>query len=283
MTTTDAQLHVWEADRPDRPWNHPHKPQLPEPFTYQDAITMLDANGIDRAVLVPPLVSGFNNTTSNAYALDAAQAHPDRFVVMGRFDPRPSDARERLEHWLEQPGMRGIRLSLEGPPAPQLLEEGALEWAWPIAERLGIAVYFLRPGQPEQIAEVAGRFPGLKIVANHLSLGGERSPDLLAAHIDKLASLVPHQNVAVTISSLPMSSNEDYPYTDLHGSIQRVFELFGTARLAWATDYTAARGRLGEAVTYPKLRDFVEIAVPGLSESERADLFGGTVSRWLNW
>lgn len=283
MTTTDAQLHVWEADRPDRPWNHPHQPQLPEPFTFQDAIAMLDANGIDRAVLVPPLVSGFNNTTANAYALDAAAAHPDRFVVMGRFDPRPADAHERLEGWLEQPGMRGIRLSLEGPPAPQLLEEGALEWAWPIAERLGIAVYFLRPGNPGQIAEVAGRFPGLKIVANHLSLGGERSPELLAAHIDKLASLVPHQNVAVTISSLPMSSNQEYPYTDIHGSVQRVFDLFGTGRLAWATDYTAARGRLGDAVTYPKLRDFVEVAVPGLMESERADLFGGTVSRWLNW
>ena len=67
---------------------------------------------------------------------------------------------------------------------------------------------------------MAGRFPGLKIVANHLSLGGERSPQLLAEHIDKLASLVPHQNVAVTISSLPMSSDQDYPYTDIHDSIR---------------------------------------------------------------
>lgn len=283
MTITDAQLHVWEADRPDRPWNHPHKPQLPEPFTYQDALGMLDAHRVDRAVLVPPLVSGFNNDSANAYALEAAAAHPDRFVVMGRFDPRPADARGRLERWLEQPGMKGIRLSLEGPPAPQLLEEGALEWVWPLAERLGIAVYFLRPGQPEQIAEVAGRFPGLRIVANHLSLGGERSPELLTAHIDKLASLAPYQNVAVTISSLPMSSREDYPYADLHADIRRVFELFGASRLAWATDYTAARGRLGEAVTYAKLRDFVEAAVPGLTAGERADLFGGTVSRWLNW
>jgi L-fuconolactonase len=148
---------------------------------------------------------------------------------------------------------------------------------------LGIAVYFLRPGQPEQIAEVAERFPGLRIVANHLSLGGERSPELLTAHLDKLASLVPHQNVAVTISSLPMSSHQDYPYADLHDAIRRVFDLFGTARLAWATDYTAARSRLGEAITYRKLRDFVDVAVPGLSESERAALFGGTVSRWLNW
>jgi predicted TIM-barrel fold metal-dependent hydrolase len=156
---TDAQLHVWEADRPDRPWAREHRPQLPEPFTIERAVALLDEHGVDRAVLVPPLVSGFNNDTANAYALEGAAAYPERFAVMGRFDPRPPDARERLEHWLEQPGMRGVRFSLEGPPAPQLIEEGALDWFWPEAERLGVAVYFLRPGRPQDIAAVAERHP----------------------------------------------------------------------------------------------------------------------------
>lgn len=280
---TDAQLHVWEADRPDRPWAREHPPQLPEPFTIERAIALLDENGVDRAVLVPPMVSGFNNDTANAYALDGAAAHPDRFVVMGRFDPRPPDARERLERWLEQPGMRGVRFSLEGPPAPQLVEEGALDWFWPEAERLGVGVYFLRPGRPEDIADVAARHPGLAIACNHLALGGARSPDALAAHVEKLAALVPHQNVAITISSLWGSSQAGYPYTDIHDSIRRVYDLFGASRLAWATDYTAARGRLGDAVTYRMLRDFVEIALPDLSAAERDDIFGGTISRLLRW
>lgn len=174
---TDAQLHVWEADRPDRPWDRQQRPQLDEPFTVERAVALLDENGVDRAVLVPPLVSGFNNDTANAYALEAAAAYPARFAVMGRFDPRTPDARERLEGWLDQPGMRGVRLSLEGPPAPQLLEEGALDWVWPEAERLGVAVYFLRPGRPRDIANVAERHPQLRIACNHLALGGAgRSP-----------------------------------------------------------------------------------------------------------
>src|SRR5687768_8799545 len=93
---TDAQLHVWEADRPDRPWDRQHRPQLDEPFTVERAVELLDEHGVDRAVLVPPLVSGFNNDTANAYALEAVAAYPDRFAVMGRFDPRPPDARDRL-------------------------------------------------------------------------------------------------------------------------------------------------------------------------------------------
>ena len=281
---TDAQLHVWEADRPDRPWDRQHRPQLDEPFTVERAIRLLDEHGVDRAVLVPPLVSGFNNDTANAYALEAAAAHPGRFVVMGRFDPRPPDARARLESWLDQPGMRGIRLSLEGPPAPQLLEAGALDWAWPVAERRGVAVYFLRPGRPQDIVAVAARHPELRIACNHLALGGSgRSPEGLAEHVGALAVLVPHQNVSITLSSLWGSSRQGYPYADIHDSIRRIYDLFGASRLAWATDYTAARGRLGEGVTYPQLRDFVDLALPGLSAAERDDVFGGTISRLLRW
>ena len=280
----DAQLHVWEADRPDRPWDRQHRPQLDEPFTVDRAVALLDTHGIDRAVLVPPLVSGFNNDTANAYALEAAAAHPDRFVVMGRFDPRPPAARDRLESWLDQPGMRGVRLSLEGPPAPQLLDEGALDWFWPAAERLGVAAYIFRPGRPEDIAAIAERHPALRIACNHLALGGTaRSPERLPAHVDLLKVLVPHPNVVLTISALWGASREGFPYADVHDSLRRICDLFGAGRLAWATDYTAARGRLGDAVTYPQLRDFVELALPNLAPTERDDLFGGTIGRTLRW
>jgi L-fuconolactonase len=284
MMLTDAQLHVWEADRPDRPWDRRHRPQLDDPFTVEQAVALLDEQGVDRAVLVPPLVSGFNSDTANACALEGAAAYPERFVVMGRFDPRPPDARQRLEGWLDQPGMRGVRLSLEGPPAPQLLEEGALDWFWPEAERLGIAVYFLRPGRPQDIAAVAERHPALRIACNHLALGeGGRSPEALAAHVDLLKVLLPHQNVAITISALWGASQQAYPYADIHGSVRRIYDLFGASRLAWATDYTAARGRLGDAVTYPMLRDFVDVALPDLTASERDEIFNGTIGRLLSW
>ena len=283
MTITDAQLHVWEADRPDRPWDRNHAPQLPEPFTVDRTIELLDQHGVDRAVLVPPLVSGFNSDTANQYALEAAARYPDRLVVMGRFDPRPPDARRRLETWLDQPGMRGVRFSLEGPPAPQLLEEGHLDWFWPEAERLGVPVYVVRPGRPQDLARVAERHAELRLSCDHLALPRERGPKALAAHVDVLATLLPHANVIVKISALPTMSRQGFPFADLHESIRRIYDLFGPARLAWATDYTAARGRLGDAVTYPHLRDFVGIALPNLSASERDDLFNGTIGRTLGW
>ena len=283
MTVTDAQLHIWEADRPDRPWDRGHSPQLPKPFTLERVTGLLDTNGVDRAVLVPPLVSGFNSGSANAYALEAAAAYPDRLSVVGRFDPRPPEARARLASWLAQPGMRGVRLSLEGPPAPQLFEDGDLDSFWPEAERLGVPLYIVRPGRPEDLAGVAARHPTLRISCDHLALPRERGPEVLAEHVAALVALVPHPNVIVKISSLPTMSREDFPFADLHDSIRRIFDLFGAARLAWATDITALRSRLGDSVSYAQARDFVEIALPNLSAADRVDVFDGTIARFLNW
>ena len=44
-----------------------------------------------------------------------------------------------------------------------------------------------------------------------------------------------------------------------------------------------AYGRLGERATYPNLTEFVELALPSLTPTERDDIFGGTIGRLLGW
>src|SRR5688572_12437406 len=50
----DAQVHMWKANSPDWPWDPGVKPQLPEPFTYERALALMDEAGVDRVVIVPP-------------------------------------------------------------------------------------------------------------------------------------------------------------------------------------------------------------------------------------
>lgn len=56
MLITDAQVHIWEVDRPDRPW--PGVPQRPphraNGFSAKEMLAEMDAAGVDRAVVVPP-------------------------------------------------------------------------------------------------------------------------------------------------------------------------------------------------------------------------------------
>src|SRR3954468_17853044 len=54
----DAQVHLWKASTPDRPWVPGAKPQLPEPFTIERLVPMMDEAGVDRVVIVPPVLEG---------------------------------------------------------------------------------------------------------------------------------------------------------------------------------------------------------------------------------
>ena len=76
----DAQVHLWKAESPDWKWVTGAVPQLPEPFTIERAVLMMDEAGVDRVVVVPPGWPGDRND----YAIEAAKRYPNRFAVMGR-------------------------------------------------------------------------------------------------------------------------------------------------------------------------------------------------------
>ena len=95
-TIVDAQVHLWKAESPDWPWVPGVKPQLPEPFTIEKLVPMMDEAGVDRAVIVPPSWPGDRND----YALEAAKRYPNRFAVMGRIplqNPQVGGAAAEME------------------------------------------------------------------------------------------------------------------------------------------------------------------------------------------
>ena len=112
-TIVDAQVHLWKANAPDYPWNPGAKPQLPEPFTIERALPLMDEAGVDRVVIVPP---GLND--NNSYALEAARRYPNRFAVMGRIPLQDPKSAALLPRWKEQPGMLGVRVTFNTPATP---------------------------------------------------------------------------------------------------------------------------------------------------------------------
>src|SRR5690348_8646241 len=79
-TIVDAQVHLWKAESEDWKWVPGMKPQMPEPFTIEKLMPLMDQAGVDRVVVVPPSWPGDRND----YALEAVKRYPGRFAVMGR-------------------------------------------------------------------------------------------------------------------------------------------------------------------------------------------------------
>src|SRR4029077_13213459 len=166
MLISDAQVHLWEADRPDRPWpkGHQRPPHRPDGFSDKEMLPEMDAVGVNRAVIVPPTWVGENNLM----ACEAAAKYRARFAVVGRFDVKAHDARAQLEGWLNQPQMLGVRMSFHVKPFIGWLEDGSLDWFWASCERLGIPVMALVPGIVHKLLPIAERHRGLNILIPHM-------------------------------------------------------------------------------------------------------------------
>jgi predicted TIM-barrel fold metal-dependent hydrolase len=271
----DSQVHLWKAESDDWKWVPGMKPQLPEPFTIEKLVPLMDQAGVDRAVIVPPSWPGDRND----YALEAAKRYPDRFAVMGRIPLKNPQAAALLPKWKEQPGMLGVRLFYSGP-LQTWLTDGTADWFWPEAERAGLPVMFLTYGPIAPLARVAERYPRLQLIADHMGVGPDTVREgQLADVISQTVSLSKYPNVSVKLSAVANYSVEPYPFRDFTPHIKRVFEAFGPKRCYWGTDITNGYDK---ATYKQRVTHFIE-ELPFLSEEDKDWVMGKAILERLKW
>ena len=162
----DAQVHLWKPESPDWRWVPGLKPQLPEPFTIERLLPMMDEAGVDRVVIVPPSWPGDRND----YALEAAHRYPTRFAVMGRIPLQNPQSAALLPKWKEQRGMLGVRVTFNSDATIAWLKDGTADWFWPAAEKAKVPVMFLASSQVSMFARIAERHPQLTLIIDHMGL-----------------------------------------------------------------------------------------------------------------
>lgn len=275
MLVTDVQVHLWEPERPDRPWPKPQlrPPHRPHGFSGEEMLAEMDATGVDRAVIVPPTWAG----DSNVWALDLAARHPQRFAVVGRFDVKAPDARSKLIGWVKQPHMLGVRMSFHVKPFIDWLDDGSLEWFWATCEQNAIPVMALVPDMPGKIRPIAERHSSLQILIPHMSCGLDARGAAAFACIDDLLQLARYPNVVVNVSSVPCFSDEQYPFRDTEPYIRRIYDVFGPQRMLWGADLSRVPSTYREC-----LAQFQE-ALDFLSEDDKEWILGKSLARVLNW
>lgn len=271
----DAQIHLWKAESPDWPWVPGRKPQLPEPFTIEKALPLMDEAGVDRAVIVPPSWPGDRND----YAIEAARRYPNRFAIMGRIPVTKPESAALLPKWREQPGMMGVRLTFMREQAA-LLQGNATDWFWPAAEKAGLPVMFFAPDNLPKFVPIAERHPGLPLIIDHMSLMLETAQERrIKPAIDDVVALAKYPNVSVKLSSAPTYSSEPYPWRDMNEPIKRCFDAYGPRRCYWGTDLTNA---FAKSTYRQRVTHFTE-ELPFLSASDKEWVMGRAILERLNW
>ena len=275
MLIVDAQVHLWGADTPGRPWppGEAHRAHKPYPVTKDMALDGMKEAGVDRVVIVPPSWEGDRNDL----ALEAARLHPDRFAVMGRLAIEKPESRVRVDGWKRQPGMLGMRFTFSTERQRPWLTDGTADWLWAAAERAGIPVMMSVAGSFAAVDRIAERHPGLRLVIDHLGIrSGSKGTEAFAGLAD-LCTLARRGNIAVKASALPCYSTEPYPFPGLHAHIRLVYDAFGPRRTFWGTDWTRLPCPWRQAVTL-----FTE-ELPWLSGQDKEWIMGRAICEWLGW
>lgn len=262
----DAQVHAWANGT-----STGHHRRCP--ITAEVLRAEMAGAGVDRVVLVPPLW----DPNSNTYSLELARAEPERFSVMGLVEAGTADPAARAMWLREQPGVRGVRLLLNTPERIAPLLAGAFEDLWPAAQDAGLVVALLIPGALHHVDDIARRYPGLRIVVDHLGAPrGSAGPEAFA-HLPALLDLARHPNIHVKAAGVGDYALDSYPFRSLDDVLRRVVTAFGPRRVLWASDLSRLRH------PYPLCVTHFSQALSWLPDDDLARVMGGNTSRLLNW
>jgi predicted TIM-barrel fold metal-dependent hydrolase len=239
----DTHLEVWTSD-PRFPFHHPERPELkslPVQAPIENEVAEMDEFGIRYAVLINPRYFGWDNS----YINDSLHRYPKRFVAHGLLNPLGPDPAGQLRFWMEERGFQGMRFSPLYAPQADWLNAKSQYALWREAERLGAVFnFYILPQQMPMLEDMAARFPGVKIVIDHLGKPDLRSPDPWP-DFRKMFRLKRFPQVWISASEpYEISVSKQFPYSDTQPFFKAVYEEFGAKKLIWGTGYPKPRWEL---------------------------------------
>ncbi len=271
MQIVDSQIHIWVNGKMSA-----HHRQIPT-YDVNDALAEMKSAGVDAAVIHPPSSLG---EAVNVLAVEAVKAYPDKFCILGHFDLSAPNREDIVKNWRSRPGMLGFRFTFNQPSQQSWWTDGSLDWFWAAAEREKLPVGLLAGGHMAAFGKIAERHPGLKMHIDHLGRhggGAGGTDDAAWADLPEMLALAKLPNVGVKMSGAPSYSSTPYPYKNIHGYLQRIFDAFGSQRCFWGTDITRMPCSYRQCVTM-----FTE-ELPWLKGRDLEMVMGQAFCDWLGW
>lgn len=275
MAIIDAQVHAYERDHPGRPWAGTLAG--PAEVTGSDMVAAMDAVGVDGAVLVSPY-SMYRYDES--YALQVHAGHPGRFCLVKPVDPEDPGVAETVAGWAKTDGAVAVRIMMAYGVSTDP-DHAGVSRVLRAAAGAGLPVNLLCWGILDQALALARAHPDTRLVIDHLGLRQPFEPPAPPepfADLPALLALAECENVVVKITGACTLSRAPYPFADIWDPLARIFDAFGIDRCLWGTDWT----RAVNLITYEQgVEPFRR--TDRLTESERAELMGGTLERVYGW
>jgi len=277
MAIIDSQVHVYDANTPERPWHS--VPNWPPHVTGEEMVSAMDKVGVDGAICI----SSFSMSQyDGSYAVEVQRAHPSRFALVKPVNPDDPAVADVIADWKKTPGTVGIRIIVTKEPGREIKDPAGLDRILRAAVKHDFPVNILFWGNAEAGIAVIDRHPDTRFIVDHLGLVQPRTPDTRAAEpwaeLPKILELAKRPNAVIKVSGACTLSQKPYPYPDIWDPLARVFDAWGFERCLWGSDWT----RTFAVVNYQQAVEPFRLT-DRLSDSERAMLMGGATAKAYGW
>lgn len=263
----DPHVHIWKND-PAYPWapgiTPPKDDQTPDML-----IANMRSSGVEQAVIIQVRYYMFDNR----YVRDTVEKYPRYFIGVCRVDPRDPAAPDHLSKLVKEEKFQGVRISPNGTPAGEWITDMSLmQPLWKRCQDLKIPMTVLSPiTNIPSVAKLVEKFPDLTVVIDHMADTPLDQPQ----ELNHLLALARYPKVFVKISHTWALSKQNYPWTDAHSHVKRLYEAFGPKRLMWASDWPMSEQKTTYSSTLSSVRDDMKF----LNDDDRSWILGKTAER----
>jgi len=262
----DPHVHVWVND-PRYPWAKETGKPPKRDATPEMLLDLMKANGVAKTVLVQYI--GYR--WDNSFVAATLKKHPGWFQGVARVDPLDPAAPDHLSRLTEE-GFRGVRLSPGADTSGDWIRGDLMPPLWTRAESLKVPMLILAPvTRMTDIARLAGRYPDLTVVIDHMADCPLDQP----AEFEKLIALARYPKVFVKISHTWSISRQPYPYLDAQEHVKRLYAAFGPKRLMWGTDWPIVEERASYRQALAVVRDDMKF----LNDEDKGWILSKTVEQ----
>ena len=250
-----------------------------ESFTADDMISVMDENGVEKAVLLQGQFFGFQNE----YTAEAVKKYPHRLVGAGSYDPFCAKAEEVRRRLFKELGFKAVKFEMSNGSGlmayhrPIDLDGEIMNECYRYASENGLTVV-MDIGRPrnccwqvDRLASAVKKYPQTTFVVCHLLAPQRADTELLKEALSKLVG----QNVYFDLASLAANQQlETYPYPTAAFHLRTAKQTVGADRLMFGTDMPSNLCR----DTYAHLKDYI-IQSGAFTEVELEDVFYNTAQK----
>jgi predicted TIM-barrel fold metal-dependent hydrolase len=270
----DSHTHAWDH------W--PYEPPVPDPKSrglVEQLLWEMDRNKVDRAVLVCARIE--HNPHNNDYVAKCVAKYPDRLIQFADVDCswtptyHTPGAADRLEEAAKKYKLKGFTHYLKGDYNWFESQDGLAFFA-KAAELKLIASLALAPGWMPALRTLARRFPTIPFLCHHMA--GTKVGD--AAGLAEVVASAEVPNIHIKLSGFHYVSATawDYPQTDSHEVLKKLYDAYGPSRFCWGSDYPVVRF----FVTYQHALEAFRTHCDFIPKADHAAILGGNLKRLLD-